>query len=406
MLDALFDAEHLLQFSKVFRPISGLQSKLTDSSIRYVTTVFCYGCNLRATQAARSLPGTSRRDFEWINQHHITETALQEASALVVNAYHQFQLPKLWGSGEHASADGTKWEMFENNLMSEYHIRYGGYGGLGYYHVSDKYIALFSHFIPCGVWEAVYILDGMLQNTSDIQPDKLHADTQGQSAPVFGMAYLLGIELLPRIRNWQDLQFFRAQKTDTFENIGGLFKGNIDWELIETYLPDLLRIVVSIKLGRISAATVLKRLSRFNRKNKVYQAMRELGLAVRTIFLLRYISDPQLRVGIFRETNKSEQFNNFVQWSFFGGEGMVQTHHRDMQRKLIKYNLLVANCLVFHTVYLLTRQIRELEARGQEVPEEVLKHLNPYWMGHLNRFGRYDWEVGRIPDPLIFNYKG
>jgi len=29
------------------------------------------------------------------------------------------------------------------------------------------YVALFSHFIPCGVWEAVYILDGLLKNRSD-----------------------------------------------------------------------------------------------------------------------------------------------------------------------------------------------------------------------------------------------
>jgi hypothetical protein len=28
---------------------------------------------------------------------------------------------------------------------------------------------LFSHFITCGVWEAVYIIDGLLKNTSDIQ---------------------------------------------------------------------------------------------------------------------------------------------------------------------------------------------------------------------------------------------
>ncbi|WP_343073620.1 Tn3 family transposase [Clostridium sp. YIM B02555] len=44
---------------------------------------------------------------------------------------------------------------------------YGRYGGIGYYHVSDTYIALFSHFIPCDVWEAVYILDALLNNTSD-----------------------------------------------------------------------------------------------------------------------------------------------------------------------------------------------------------------------------------------------
>ena len=35
--------------------------------------------------------------------------------------------------------------------MTEYHVRYGGYGGIGYYLVSDTYIALFSRFIPCGV---------------------------------------------------------------------------------------------------------------------------------------------------------------------------------------------------------------------------------------------------------------
>lgn len=47
---------------------------------------------------------------------------------------------------------------------------------------------LFSHFIPCGVWEAVYIIDGLLKNKSEIQPDTIHADTQGQSLPVFALA--------------------------------------------------------------------------------------------------------------------------------------------------------------------------------------------------------------------------
>ena len=97
----------------------------------------------------------------------------------LINAYNLLELPKCWGTGKKAAADGSKFEVYENNLMSEYHIRYGGYGGIAYHHVSDTYIALFTHFINCGVWEAVYILDGLLKNTSDIQPDTLHADTQG-----------------------------------------------------------------------------------------------------------------------------------------------------------------------------------------------------------------------------------
>jgi hypothetical protein len=45
------------------------------------------------------------------------------------------------------------------------------------------YIALFSHFIPCGVHEAVYILDGLIRNGAEIKPDTIHGDTQAQSGP-------------------------------------------------------------------------------------------------------------------------------------------------------------------------------------------------------------------------------
>jgi len=86
-------------------------------------------------------------------------------------------------------------------------IRYGGYGGIAYHHVSDKYIALFTHFITCGVGGCLYF-GWAVENSSDIQPDTLHADTQGQSGPVFAISYLLGIKLMPRIRNWKDLTLF------------------------------------------------------------------------------------------------------------------------------------------------------------------------------------------------------
>ncbi len=72
---------------------------------------------------------------------------------------------------------------------------------IGYYHVSDNYIARFSHFIPCGVWEGSLILDIFEQEDKEPRPEILHGDTQAQSSTIFGMAYLLGVELMPRIRN-------------------------------------------------------------------------------------------------------------------------------------------------------------------------------------------------------------
>ena len=168
ILDVLVDTENWLNWTRFFGPISGHESKIGVSPARYVATAFCYGCNLGPSQTSRSLEGLDRRQIAWVNRRHVTEEKLDEAVVALINAYNRFSLPKLWGSGKHASADGTKWNLYEQNLLSEYHVRYGGYGGIGYYHVSDTYVALFSQFIPCGVWEAVYLLDGLLKNRSDI----------------------------------------------------------------------------------------------------------------------------------------------------------------------------------------------------------------------------------------------
>jgi TnpA family transposase len=389
ILDVLADSEYWLNWTRFLGPLSGHDSKLENPKPRYVTTIFAYGCGLGPSQTARSLKLIDRRQIAWINQRHVTEETLDKIITEIINKYNKFALPKIWGSGKSASADGTKWDLYEQNLLSEYHIRYGGYGGLGYYHVSDTYIALFSHFIPCGVWEAVYILDGLLKNESDIQPDTLHADTQGQSTPVFGLAYLLGINLMPRIRNWKDLTLFRPSKDAQYEHIDTLFTDTVDWVLIENHIPDLLRIVLSIKTGRVSASTILRRLGTYSRKNKLYSAFAELGRVTRTIFLLKYIADPELRSTITAATNKSEQFNDFIKWIRFGAEGVIQENDRDEQRKLIKYNHLVANCVILHNVCTLTRLLSQLAKDGHTFDETTIGQISPYIREHINRFGDY-----------------
>lgn len=123
-----------------------------------------------------------------------------------------------------------------------------------------------------------------MKNQSDIQPDTLHSDTQGQNAPIFGLAYLLGIKLMSRIRNWKNLKFLRPSKDSTYKHIDELFSSSIDWKLIEDHYEDMLRVVMSIKAGRIHPSTILNKLSTYSRKNKLYQAFRELGCAIRTFF--------------------------------------------------------------------------------------------------------------------------
>jgi TnpA family transposase len=106
---------------------------------------------------------------------------------------------------------------------------------------------------------------------------------------VFALALLLGFELMPRIRKIKDLTFFRAEPEQRFQALQPLFREAIDWDLITTHYQDMLRMVVSIRLGKITASTILRRLGTYSRKNKLYFAFRELGRVVRTVFLLDYI---------------------------------------------------------------------------------------------------------------------
>ncbi|MGD4274460.1 Tn3 family transposase [Xanthomonas citri pv. citri] len=403
IVDVLVDATRWLDLHVHFRPIVGTDARVDDLLRRVITTLFCYGCNLGPTQTARSVKGFSRRQISWLNLKYVTDETLDKAIVQVINMYNKFELPGYWGSGKSASADGTKWSVYEQNLLSEYHIRYGGYGGIGYYHVSDKYIALFSHFIPCGIHEAVYILDGMLTNRSDIQPDTVNGDTQAQSFPVFGLAHLLGINLMPRIRNIKDLVFSRPEPGRTYENIQALFGDSIDWTLIETHVHDMLRVAISIKLGKITASTILRRLGTYSRKNKLYWAFRELGKAVRTLFLLRYIDDVEVRKTIHAATNKSEEFNGFVKWAFFGGEGIIAENVQHEQRKIVRYNQLVPNLVSLHNVEQMTRVLAQLRDEGSNISTEVLAGLSPYRTSHINRFGDYTLDLKRQVEPIDFS---
>jgi TnpA family transposase len=401
LIDILRNVDYWTNFTRHFGPLSGSDPKLERATERYLLTTFAYGCNLGPTQASRHMRGVvSAHMLSFVNRRHISIEKLNAALTDIINRYNVLSLPKIWGDGTTAAADGTKYELYEENSLSEYHIRYGGYGGIAYHHVADSYVALFSHFIPCGTWEAVYIIDGLLKNTSDIQPDTIHADTQGQSTPVFALAHLLGIKLMPRIRNWQDLTFYRPNKNTIYQHINSLFKDPIDWGRIETHWQDLLQIVLSIQAGKISSSVLLRKLGNYSRKNRLYQAFQELGRVVRTVFLLQYISDIQLRQQITAVTNKVEAYHGFAKWFFFGGEGIIAYNDLESQEKIIKYNDLIANAVIFHNAVDLTDVLSNLKREGYLIMREDAAALSPYMTSHIKRFGDYFVDLETVPQSL------
>lgn len=201
------------------------------------------------------------------------------------------------------------------------------------------------------------------------------------------------------MRNWADVTFYRADRSASYQHIDALFGREIDWRLIETHWQDMMQVILSIQAGLVLPSMLLRKLSSHNRKNRLYQAFRELGRVERTLFLLRYISDPQVRRSIRAETTKIESFNDFLDWITFGGP-VIKSGDPVEQEKQVKYASLVANAIMLSNVADLTDVINSMAADGLTVTPELAAALSPYARAKIRRFGKYSINMEDLPQPL------
>lgn len=71
-------------------------------------------------------------------------------------------------------------------------------------------------------------------------------------------------------------------------------------------------------------------------------AFREVGRVIRTVPLLRHLSDAPLRRRVTAATNKVESFNRFSQWVGFGNGGVIADNDPVEQEKTAKFNALLS----------------------------------------------------------------
>ena len=91
---------------------------------------------------------------------------------------------------------------------------------------------------------------------------------------------------------------------------------------------------------------------------------------------MRYISEPELREEITAATNKVESYNEFSAWLRFGHD-TIERNDPAEQEKIIKFNTLLANCVIFHTALDMTTVLRQLAAEGWEITPAAVAALSP-----------------------------
>ncbi len=111
--------------------------------------------------------------------------------------------------------------------------------------------------------------------------------------------------------------------------------------------------------------------------------------------------DVELGEEITAATNKVEAYNSFSGWLRFGHEAIERNDPAE-QEKIIKFNTLLANCVIFHTALDITAVLRQLASEGWSVTPGALSDLSPYITERIKRFGEYATD-GLTEPPAAFD---
>ena len=234
------------------------------------------------------------------------------------------------------------------------------------------------------------MLDALLYHQSEVLTRRHHTDGGGDSDHVFALCGLLGFQFAPRIPDLKHRRLYSFVKPSAYPTLEPMIAGRINVDLIRAHWSNILRVVVSIRTGTVTASTIMRQLASYPRQNGVAAALRELGRLERTLFTLDWISDPELRREASQELNKGESRNSLARAVFIHRLGEIRDRtYENRQHRASGLNLLVTAIILWNTRYL-EHAVATLR-QAEDVPDHLLAHLSPLGWEHVNLTGDYVW---------------
>jgi TnpA family transposase len=108
-------------------------------------------------------------------------------------------------------------------------------------------------------------------------------------------------------------------------------------------------------------------MGRYSTRNRFAMALKELGNAVRTTYLLEWVMNESLRRTVHKGTTKIERHHKFAKHLSFGTGGHLRSNNPADQEKVIVYNELVTNAVALQTVVDQTQALHALKSQGVSI---------------------------------------
>ena len=196
----LMEVDHPTGFSRHFTPVQGHQSRPPHFYKTLMAALISQATNLGVVSMSVSVKGISVDMLRHVLHNFVREETLTAASAEIVNQHHALPLSAMHGTGTLSSSDAQRFGMRASSLLASYYPRYYGYyeKAIGIYtHTSDQYAVYSTKVISCSPREALYVLDGLLENNTILHIREHTTDTHGYTEIVFALCHLLGFYFMP-----------------------------------------------------------------------------------------------------------------------------------------------------------------------------------------------------------------
>ncbi|WP_242507793.1 transposase [Rickettsiales endosymbiont of Peranema trichophorum] len=238
--------------------------------------------------------------------------------------------------------------------------------------------------------EAVYVLDGLLDNQNISRPFEHSTDTGGFTEVLFGLCYLLGISFQPHFKDLKDQRLYCFDRKGT--GYPELFSTErIDELLLNEQWDDMIRLVSSLKEGLIKPHIIVKKLHAQETFTKLSKALVYLGRIVKSTYILRYLHDEELRYAVRKQLNRGEGRHRLARYVFFADQGAFKTN--DYEEMMNKGSCLsfVSNAIVVWNTEQMQRVYEILKEKGCKIREEDMGRVLPLSTKEILVHGQYSF---------------
>lgn len=147
---------------------------------RLILAIFGYGTNIGIRAIAAGDHGHTEEELRYARRRYLSADGARRFAAAIANATFAARQGRIWGAGTGAVAsDSTHFGAFDQNLFTQYHLRYGGRGVLIYWHVDKKSMAINSQLLHCTASEVAAMVEGAMHHRTDMDVETNYVDSHG-----------------------------------------------------------------------------------------------------------------------------------------------------------------------------------------------------------------------------------